>query len=251
MDRLAVFRALGDPTRYAIYRLLASSPEPRSTAELSAALNLHPNTLRPHLERLREAGLLTVECSSRGSVGRPPHRYRPADAMPLAGGGPNALLADLAVEVACALGAAEGRCPGVEAVASGIGRERGREVGVRQAGAGAGGRENGVRAREGSGGGAARCVEVLAAGLAELGFESESGAPSPEADRRAGRAGRVVTVSFTRCPYHELAAAHPEVVCELHRGLVEGIVDSCGGAAVEHFATLADSDPCHVELVLA
>lgn len=91
-----------------------------------------------------------------------------------------------------------------------------------------------------------QCVEVLAAGLEELGFASET--LSPEA---ACPTGRVVTVWFRRCPYHELAAAHPEVVCELHRGLVEGIVDACGGAEVEHFATLADSDPCHVDLVLA
>jgi hypothetical protein len=58
----------------------------------------------------------------------------------------------------------------------------------------------------------------------------------------------VATIAFTHCPYAELAAAHPEVVCHLHRGLVEGFVESIGGAGVDRFRTLADRDPCQVEL---
>ena len=42
----------------------------------------------------------------------------------------------------------------------------------------------------------------------------------------------LVTIAFTHCPYAELAAAHPDVVCHLHRGLVEGFVESIGGAAL-------------------
>ena len=58
MDRLPVFKALGDNTRYAIYLEVARSATPLSTAEIAEALDLHPNTVRPHLERMREAGLL-------------------------------------------------------------------------------------------------------------------------------------------------------------------------------------------------
>ena len=50
----------------------------------------------------------------------------------------------------------------------------------------------------------------LVAELAELGFD-------PTTDC----AGSRTMVSFTRCPYRELAEAHPELVCCLHRGIVE------------------------------
>ena len=60
MDRLPVFKALGDNTRYAIYLELARASRPLSTADIADALELHPNTVRPHLDRMREVGLLEV-----------------------------------------------------------------------------------------------------------------------------------------------------------------------------------------------
>ncbi len=56
--QLDLLKALGDNTRYAIYLELARSARPLATADISASLALHPNTVRPHLERMREAGLL-------------------------------------------------------------------------------------------------------------------------------------------------------------------------------------------------
>src|SRR6266550_2429899 len=76
MDRLPVFKALGDNTRYAIYLELARASRPLSTADIADALELHPNTVRPHLDRMRDVGLLEVDADSRGTVGRPQHRYR-------------------------------------------------------------------------------------------------------------------------------------------------------------------------------
>ena len=73
--------------------------------------------------------------------------------------------------------------------------------------------------------------------LAELGFD-----PAVVAD------DDVATIAFTHCPFAELAEAHPEVVCHLHRGLIQGFVEQIGGASVERFGTLADRDPCQVEL---
>ena len=59
-------------------------------------------------------------------------------------------------------------------------------------------------------------------------------------------------MAFTNCPFSELAAAHPEVVCHLHRGIVEGMVEELGGVdvRVERFATLEDRDPCRVDLAV-
>ena len=83
--RLAVLKALGDNTRYAIYLELARSSQPLATAEIAETLDLHPNTVRPHLERMREVGLLDVETDARGNVGRPQHRYSLAADAPTFG----------------------------------------------------------------------------------------------------------------------------------------------------------------------
>ena len=103
MDRLPVFKALGDNTRYAIYLELARSAAPLSTIEIAETLGLHANTVRPHLERMRDVGLLDVEIEARGSVGRPQHRYSLAAEAPSLGLEPAAfpllsrLLADAAI----------------------------------------------------------------------------------------------------------------------------------------------------------
>ena len=65
MGRLDVLKALGDNTRYAIYLELARAPAPLSTADIAESLELHPNTVRPHLERMREVGLLDVPAEAR------------------------------------------------------------------------------------------------------------------------------------------------------------------------------------------
>lgn len=78
LENVEVYKALGDDTRYALFVELMASPRPLSTAELAERFGLHPNTVRPHLERMREAGLLEVAVECRGTVGRPQHRYQPA-----------------------------------------------------------------------------------------------------------------------------------------------------------------------------
>jgi DNA-binding transcriptional ArsR family regulator len=83
--QLDLLKALGDNTRYAIYLELARSARPLATSDISESLDLHPNTVRPHLERMREAGLLDVEVGGRGDVGRPQHRYSIAPNAPSLG----------------------------------------------------------------------------------------------------------------------------------------------------------------------
>jgi predicted ArsR family transcriptional regulator len=217
MGRLDVLKALGDNTRYAIYLELARATSPRSTAEIAETLGLHANTVRPHLERMREVGLLAVHADNRGSVGRPQHRYALAADAPSLGLEPPAfpVLARMLVEVAAA---------------AGVGPERSADVGAEQGRALADAAGAGRRPR-------ASCVAAVTTMLAELGFD-------PAVVHDDGLA----TIAFTHCPYAELAAAHPDVVCHLHRGLIEGFVESIGGAGVERFRTLADRDPCQVEL---
>ncbi len=223
--RLDVLKALGDNTRYAIYLELARASSPRSTAEVAESLGLHANTVRPHLERMREVGLLAVHSDNRGSVGRPQNRYELAPDAPSLGLEPPAfpVLARMLNEVAAAAGAA----PRLSAEA---GAEQGRALASAAKSAMAAEAHAGRTPRP-------SCISAVTAMLAELGFD-----PAVVHD------DNLATIAFTHCPYAELAAAHPEVVCHLHRGLVEGFVESIGGAGVDRFRTLADRDPCQVEL---
>jgi predicted ArsR family transcriptional regulator len=213
MDRLAVFKALGDNTRYAVYLELARSPVPRTTAEIAETLDLHPNTVRPHLERMREAGLLQVEVESRGTVGRPQHRYSVAPDAPSLGleAPSHRVLARMLADVAAFM------APDVDDVAA-MGWDQGRAAADRR-------RDT-------------PCVEALVDALAELGFDPAIAAEGAE-----------TTIAFTHCPFRDLAEMYPDLVCNLHRGLVEGFVEQMGAARVTEFATLGDRDPCHVDLV--
>jgi predicted ArsR family transcriptional regulator len=218
VDRLPVFKALGDNTRYAIYLELARSGVPLSTTEIADSLDLHPNTVRPHLERMREVGLLDVDADSRGTVGRPQHRWSLAPEAPSLGLEPSGfrLLARLLAGVAAAGGADP------EMVAE-AGRAEGRRSGAQRAAAGT-----------------QSCLEALVHELADLGFDPE-----------VGEDGDLTTVAFASCPFREVASEFPALVCHLHRGIVEGIVEGVPNAevAVATFATLEDRDPCHVDLL--
>jgi predicted ArsR family transcriptional regulator len=210
-----VFKVLGDNTRYAIYLELARSEAPLSTIEIAETLDLHPNTVRPHLERMRDAGLVEVEAESRGTVGRPQHRWSTTADAPSLGLEPSGfrMLSTLLAGVAAA------GAPEPDLVAA-VGRQRGRVAAEEQAAA------------------APSCIAGLMAELSDLGF-----------DPTAAQDGATTTIAFTRCPFADLAAAFPAVVCHLHRGMVEGYVEAAGGATVQAFHTLEDRDPCRVDIL--
>ena len=64
--------------------------------------------------------------------------------------------------------------------------------------------------------------------------------------RSDGTDDDTAVIAFAHCPFRELAEAHPDLVCSLHRGLVEGFVDAMGDADVEEFRPLAHRHPCQV-----
>jgi DNA-binding transcriptional ArsR family regulator len=79
---IEVHKALADDTRYRLYRYLRLSGRPVAIRELATRLSLHPNTLRPHLRRLEEVGLVASEQRKGPSVGRPQTLYLAVDAEP-------------------------------------------------------------------------------------------------------------------------------------------------------------------------
>ena len=213
-SRLEILKALGENTRYAIYLELARSPRPLATAEIAATLDLHPNTVRPHLERMREVGLLEQRVASDGGVGRPQHLYSLAADAPSLGLEPPAMpaLARMLLTVA-----AEAGLDGTDAEAAG------REEGARDA----------ARFGEGS-----ACIEALMTQLEYLGFDPEA-TGGPEG----------VTIAFTHCPFRELAEANPDLVCGLHRGMVGGFVEALGTGVMAAFRSLVDRTPCQTDVV--
>jgi predicted ArsR family transcriptional regulator len=210
MDVLSMLKALADETRYAMYHELATSTQPLTATELADRLELHANTVRLHLERMREAGLVDVEPVRRGTVGRPQHVYTLASGAPGVAFDPpsHALLAGLLAALAERVGAGS---EDAEAIGESWGAEAGRRT----------------RARS--------CVKALSNELGRLGFDPAS---QPDCND--------VTISFLHCPFRELAEAYPELVCNLHRGICRGVVDQVGGGTVEAFSTLYDHDPCRV-----
>ena len=51
-------RALGDPTRHAIFRYIADGDGPADVAEITAHFGLNHNAIRQHLAKLISAGLV-------------------------------------------------------------------------------------------------------------------------------------------------------------------------------------------------
>ena len=45
--------------------------------------------------------------------------------------------------------------------------------------------------------------------------------------------GSLHEVVLTKCPFDELAVERPEIVCDLHLGIAEGVCAKAGGAVVE------------------
>ena len=258
MDRLSLFKVLADSSRYAIYQEVVAAAEPLSTVEIAERLDLHPNTVRLHLEKMRDAGLLEAFSDRHGAVGRPQYRWSVRSHAPLLGVEPSGfrLLAHLLAEVPV-------EPPGDAVQPSGHAGEPSGDSGEPSADAGRAssvGRRRGLERTlgrrpgpsRGSEGSAAVCLRVAMAELADLGFD-----PALDEDATVADAGVRVGLSFTKCPFRELAVLYPDLVCELHRGLTEGILAGLAAgqpgveARVESFASLVDADPCRADLSIS
>ncbi|MDQ2650372.1 MAG: helix-turn-helix domain-containing protein [Actinomycetota bacterium] len=178
-------RALGDPTRHAIFRYIAGAPGPVDIAELTDLLRLNHNAIRQHLAKLVAAGLIIDGTAPRTGRGRPKLVYEVAPGVESRWGvtGPYERLAALLTEVI-----RSGRTP-VE-----VGRE-----------AGAAMRAALSPSHDG--------VEGVAVTMAKQGF-------APVVRRRGTRA----KVVLETCPFASTVLVDRETVCQLHLGLAEGLV---------------------------
>jgi len=178
---------LAQPTRARLFSLLEELKRPASTDELAVELQLHPNGVRAHLERLHEAELV-----ARTRTPRP--RGRPRDEWSIApgarpGGDPPRAYADLGRWLARAIPPRASRLRDVESAGRRIGRDLAPTA-------------------------VASPDAAMHSTLSALGFQPEV---------KMGEGTLACTVG--NCPYKDAVRESQEVVCTLHRGMTRGLLD--------------------------
>lgn len=191
-------RLLGDARRLAIIEALEEGP--RQIPELARMLGVHSTTVRAHLERLIEAGVLEAEEGVPSGRGRPSKRYRLR--QPLLGGEPEVRL--FVSSLVSLLRTAYGD----RAVAAA------EEEGMRK------GRAMARVYRHPS---FEQAVREVVETLTSLSF-----APDPPVKR-----ADTVAVDVRHCPF-SVDPKDPDgaVVCGFHQGLIRGLAETASGDEV-------------------
>ena len=201
-------RALGDPTRHAIFRQIADAGRPVGVAELNERFPLNHNAIRQHLAKLVAAGLVVQSTVTGGGRGRPRLVYvvDPAVAGRWGTTGPYERLSRLLVEIIRT---------GLDAT----------EVGRRAA--------DQVRVGPPSG----DVVADIDAAMARQGFEPEVRSAPGGAD-----------IVLHRCPFATAALADRDTVCALHLGIAEGLAAGTAGRVDELVAYDPRRAQCRLRL---
>ena len=198
------------PQQRRLLEYLVAARAPQTVAELSRALDVHPNTIREHLAALLERQLVDAESAPSAGRGRPKKLYAAT-----------ARAGSSASSMAGLLTAALTSLPPAQAarVAYDWGAAWAEDL------AAAGQFAAGLDART-------ALVELMAA----MGFEPEV----PDRD----------TIALTHCPLLLPGRDVPPGLCAIHQGVVDTLLPRCSGdvaaARVEPFATPA---ACRVRLM--
>jgi predicted ArsR family transcriptional regulator len=182
-------RALGDPTRHAVFTYVADSGSAVDVAELTAHFGLNHNAIRQHLAKLVDAELVTEEHAPIAGRGRPRLIYRvhPSADSRWGATGPYERLSLLLSEMIRTGDSAE---------------EVGRRAGRRQ--------RLGADAAD-------DLVAAVVGAMEGQGFE-------PTVRVR----GDQIDVVLRRCPFETTALADPDTVCSIHLGMARGIAELAG-----------------------
>jgi predicted ArsR family transcriptional regulator len=200
-------------TRARVEAALRDAPGGLDAQELAARLDIHPNTARWHLGALAADGHVSSAPQPHAGRGRPRIVYR---AEPTERVGTRDEYRLLATVLSGTLASSSGG----PAAAEDAGREWGRYLIPRRLPL--------THATDDE-----ACTAVTAL-LAEQGFRPEAGDGE---------------VRMRRCPFHDLAEAHPEVVCAVHRGLIDGALEELGSdLRITALDVFAEPDLCVARL---
>jgi len=204
-------RALGDPTRHAIFRHIAQTGRPVGIAELNDQFPFNHNAIRQHLAKLMGAGLVIEAKAQPAGPGRPRLLYEIDPAVEGQWGttGPYERLSRLLVEII-----RTGREP--------------EEVGRRSA--------DQFRVPSPSG----DIVADISAAMARQGFEPEV---------RPVRGGAEIVLH--NCPFAAAALVDRHIVCALHLGIAEGLTEATPAAVTELVAYDPRKAGCRLRIHVA
>lgn len=197
--------------------------------DLVGRLGMHANTVRTRLGTLVEEGLVERETLPARGRGRPAHAFRAS------GAGRAALRVDSVFAEYRGLSAAFvdhlAQAPGDPTEqARSVGRAWGRQLLAADSSASAQDRGGSIEASGASTGVQDKVVGVLA----DMRFD-----PSPDDDG----------IALRTCPLLDVAQRVPQVICEVHRGLVEGALQHYGAAQVAvELVPFAEPGACRLRL---
>jgi predicted ArsR family transcriptional regulator len=220
-DRLyETARALGEETRFGIYRTVCVAGEPVSVQRLAQDFSLHPNAIRPHLARLEQAGLLVSRPDREGGgAGRPRRLYEPSP-EPLEFNHPPRSTRTILTLLAEAVDS----LPSDPAKLTEFGRGWARSWAARRK------RENGAvpRSRRGR-------AELLMRELSEWGWH-------PSARREQGG----IRLTTGKCLFRDRAPGLNGRCCALEEGLLTGLVETL----MNGHARVARTHGCRLEVLI-
>lgn len=188
-------RALGDPTRHRVFTYLVDADRPVGVVELTDHFGLNHNAIRQHLAKLSDAGLVVGTRVPTGGPGRPRVMYSvdPTASSRWGVTGPYERLSLMLTEI----------------VKTGDSPE---DVG----------RRTGAQYRSDAAVSAHERLGELEQAMTREGFE-------PDVVRNGDR----VEIVLRNCPFATSAAADPETICSLHRGIALGVVGDDPGLRVD------------------
>ena len=223
-------RVWADPTRARVLRVLAGHEGPVPLSEVVVELGGHPNTARAHLEALRRAGLVRRVEGQSSTRGRPPWLHGLTDlgrsAARRAGRAQGGW--ELTEEMAMAFVRYLAGTPDPVTPALEVGRTWG--ASLRR-----GGR---ARTRAGRRRGVVESLDRMGftpvapvtsdtpdTPVTPVGPKASAATPGgAHGGPATGRAGATDEIVLRSCPLLASATEHPDVVCSVHRGLVEGLL---------------------------
>jgi predicted ArsR family transcriptional regulator len=225
---VAALHALHDPVRRGLYRYVSAQPHEVSREEAARAVGVQRGLAAFHLDKLVDAGLLQVVAVRRVSgrsgpgAGRPARLYRRT-----------AVQHEVSVPPRTYAVAAELLAEAVEEAGADLALQAAaRRLGVRR----------GAQARAGAASGVDEGTvtpAVVPSGVVDVLVRQGH---EPYQDGTAVRLGN--------CPFREVAAQFPAVVCGMNLALLEGLVDGAGAVGI---SAVMDPRPrqCCVALVAA
>jgi len=180
-------KALGDPTRNRIFRYIDDAKRPVYVDELTDLLHVNHNAVRQHLAVLKDAQLVIERLENRSKPGRPRLQYtlNPQVLGTWGTEGPYQTVAVLMAEVTKSNRSA---------------KDIGRDAGKRRVQRANGPKQN--------------IIGILNDSLLIDGFKP-----------RTTQSDNGWDFVLENCPYVEVALVDPDTVCQIHLGLLEGLIE--------------------------